>query len=84
MGLISEIWISMDLPLLKNSKSGNYVLEVGLGVCKTKKRAKLKFGFTSTSRPTSGEAVLRSKLVDERCRVQFLIALVSLAILSFP
>ena len=34
--------------------------------------------------PTSGGAVLRSKLVDGMCRVQFPVALVDLAVRSFP
>ena len=34
-------------------------------------------------RPTSGGVVLRSKLVDGRCRVQFPVALVELAVLEF-
>ena len=33
---------------------------------------------------TSGGEGLRSKLVDGRCRVQFAVALVDLAVLSFP
>ena len=34
--------------------------------------------------PTGGEVVLRSKLVDGRCRVQFPVVFVDTAVRSFP
>ena len=40
--------------------------------------------FSDSYSPTSGRAVLRSKLVDGRCRVQFPIALADLAVWNFP
>ena len=46
--------------------------------------AKNKNLYPKRHRPTSGGAVLRSKLVDRICQVQSPVALADLAVRSFP
>ena len=46
--------------------------------------ANLSTPFPNGNGPTNGGAVLRSKLVDWRCRVRFLIMPIDLTVRNFP